>query len=130
MVQTTGAGHSSDTMKAQRQVVQRQLLKSWTCWSLLPLWVMIPAELPAADIDYNRNVRPILSDNCYPCHGPDANTRKADLRLDIEDGAFRTRNGVAVIVRGKSAESEFVRRISASDDDRMPPVNSNRSLSA
>ena len=92
------------------------------------MWMLILAQLPAAEIDYNRDIRPIFADKCYPCHGPDANARQAELRLDIEDGVFRA--GEGVIVRGKSSESELVRRISASDDNyRMPPVDSNRSLS-
>src|SRR5207247_1473222 len=87
----------------------------------------------AADppIDFARDVRPILSDNCYFCHGPDEKARKAKLRFDTKEGAFRVRDGEAVIVPGKSAESELIRRITAEDaDERMPPLKANRHLTA
>ncbi|MBO0698846.1 MAG: DUF1549 domain-containing protein, partial [Zavarzinella sp.] len=87
----------------------------------------------AADppVDFGRDVLPILSENCFFCHGPDAKARKADLRFDTKDGAFRKRDGEAVIVPGKSVESELVRRITAEDaDERMPPPKSNRKLTA
>lgn len=78
-------------------------------------------------VDYNREVRPILSDACYHCHGPDEGTRKAKLRLDTKDGLFRTKD--PVIVKGKSAESELIKRIYTHDeDDLMPPAESNRRL--
>ena len=80
-------------------------------------------------VDFNREVRPILSDTCYHCHGPDEGTRKAKLRLDTKDGLFRTKD--PILVAGKSAESELIKRIFTSDeDDVMPPLGSNRSLSA
>ena len=52
-------------------------------------------------IDFDREIRPILSEFCYACHGPDAKARKADLRLDRKEDAFRDRSGSAVIVPGK-----------------------------
>ena len=80
-------------------------------------------------IDFDRQVRPILSDNCYKCHGPDAKARKADLRLDSKDSAFRTKNGKTVIAPGKSGYSELVRRITSLDPEEvMPPPKSNRKL--
>ena len=83
-------------------------------------------------VDFNRDIQPILADNCYSCHGPDEKKRKAKLRLDTKEGAFRIKDGKAVIVRGQSAQSELYRRISASaeDDDHMPPVKSKRHLTA
>ena len=80
-------------------------------------------------IDYNLHIRPILSDRCFKCHGPDANARKADLRLDIPEGAFAalkdTPNAHA-IVPGKPEESEIYLRISSEDTSQvMPPVKSN-----
>ena len=50
----------------------------------------------AKDIDFSREVLPILSDTCYHCHGPDENKREADLRLDMKEGLFRTEDGVTV----------------------------------
>src|SRR5260370_6262573 len=85
----------------------------------------------AASIEYDRDIRPILSDNCYQCHGPDEKARKAKLRLDMKDSAFRVEDGVAIIKPGKSAASELVRRITTSDtDDLMPPPRSNHKLTS
>src|SRR5690348_9367022 len=65
-----------------------------------------PTPTPAP-IDFNRDVRPILSENCYQCHGPDKNQRKADLRLDARDSALE----LEAIVPGQPDESELVARI-------------------
>src|SRR5438552_150705 len=86
-------------------------------------------RLSAADagsVDFNRDVKPILSDNCYQCHGPDENARKARLRLDTKEGAFAPRkNGQPVVLAGKSADSELIRRIISTDPDEvMPPPKS------
>jgi len=76
----------------------------------------------AAPVDFGRDVRPILSDKCYHCHGPDETGRKGKLRLDTREGALRVKNGSTVIVPGKSADSDLVLRItSADEDDMMPP---------
>ncbi len=85
----------------------------------------LAAGAAAADrpVDFNRDVRPILSDKCFACHGPDEKQRKADLRLDTQDGAAE------VITPGKPAESEMVRRITAADEsERMPPKKSGKAL--
>ncbi len=77
-------------------------------------------------IDYNRDIRPILSDKCFFCHGPDASHREADLRLDDENIAKEW-----VIIEGKPLESEVIRRITSEDEsERMPPVESGKKLSA
>lgn len=82
-------------------------------------------------VDFQRDVRPILSDRCYPCHGPDAKERKARLRLDTKDGAFRVRRGESPIVPGKPKASELLRRVATTDDDeRMPPPKSGPALRA
>src|SRR5580765_1273782 len=82
-------------------------------------------------IDFTRDVRPILSDNCYQCHGPDEQARKAKLRLDTKDGAFRIKDGKSIIIPGKSPESEIIRRVTQTDpDEMMPPPKSNRKLTA
>ena len=91
--------------------------------------VAVPVRAADPPVDFARDVLPILSDNCFHCHGPDEKARKAKLRLDTKEGAFRVRDGEAVIVPGKSAESELVRRITADDPDEvMPPPKSNRKL--
>ena len=83
---------------------------------------LLGRTLAAAPVDYGREVRPILSDKCYHCHGPDEGARKAKLRFDTREGAFRLKDGAAVIVPGKSAESELIFRItSAHADEVMPP---------
>ncbi|MBW3541222.1 MAG: hypothetical protein KY476_13215, partial [Planctomycetes bacterium] len=76
-------------------------------------------------MDFARDVRPILSENCFQCHGPDADQRQADLRLDRREDAFAKRDGGAVLVAGKPHESELFRRIASDDPDlRMPPPDS------
>ena len=78
-----------------------------------------------AKIEFNRDVRPILSDNCFHCHGPDANHRKADLRLDLRDEAVKAE----AFVPGKPDESELIERIFSDDaDDLMPPPDSHKKL--
>lgn len=83
-------------------------------------------------IDYNLHVRPILSDRCFKCHGPDAKQRKADLRLDQAEHAYaalKKNPGAHAIVPGKSNASEVYLRISSGDTSyQMPPVSSNLSL--
>ncbi|HEY1051293.1 MAG TPA: PSD1 and planctomycete cytochrome C domain-containing protein [Prosthecobacter sp.] len=83
----------------------------------------------AAAIDFSRDIQPILSENCFHCHGPDANERKADLRLDVEMDAKTVRDGVAAIAPGKSHASTVIERIFSSDPDEvMPTPKSNRKL--
>jgi hypothetical protein len=79
-----------------------------------------------AEVDFSRDILPILSDKCFHCHGPDAKARKASLRFDTKEGAFRVRKGKSVIVPGKGDASELIRRILADEDERMPPIESNR----
>src|SRR5690349_24785673 len=82
-------------------------------------------ETPARPIDFNREIRPILSNRCYACHGPDAAKRKGvakPLRLDTEAGAFEDLGGYSAIVRGKPEESELIQRIASDDPNEvMPP---------
>ncbi len=105
----------------------------WTriCACLLPwLALALPAGAsPASGVKYNRDIQPILSENCFPCHGTDSTSRKAGLRLDqfgaatnkLDDGAF-------AIIPGNPEKSEMIRRIFATDDDHMPPAKVNKIL--
>ena len=80
------------------------------------------AEPAPATVRFNRDIRPILSDNCFACHGPDEDDRGGDLRLDVRDEAIADRGGYAAIVPGKPDESEILRRILSHDaDEVMPP---------
>jgi hypothetical protein len=79
----------------------------------------------AGKISYNRDIRPVLSDNCFFCHGPDKNKRKGKLRLDVREEAIARE----AFVPGKPDESELIRRIFATGtDDLMPPAESHKSL--
>ncbi len=88
------------------------------------------ATQPATSVDYLRDVRPILSEACYACHGPDEASREAELRLDqLESATSETPSGSVAIVPGKPGESELVRRISSEDPDEvMPPIDSGKTL--
>lgn len=83
-------------------------------------------------VDYNRDVRPILSDNCYRCHGPDEGERSTELRLDDEASAFSALTlGGHAVVPGNPGKSELVRRISSDAPEvRMPPPETGKTLSA
>ena len=82
-------------------------------------------------IDFQRQVRPILSDNCFLCHGPDKGTRMADMRLDVKEEAMAPRKNGSVIVPGKPDESLLVKRIFSDNPGyRMPPTFSHKTLSA
>ncbi|HTN74881.1 MAG TPA: DUF1549 domain-containing protein, partial [Pirellulaceae bacterium] len=84
------------------------------------------AAVPA-QVRFNQHVRPILSNNCYYCHGPDDKHREADLRLDTRAGALADLGGYAAVVPGKPNESALLKRISSHDDDElMPPPASKK----
>src|SRR5690349_19684370 len=90
------------------------------------------AEAPVAKgkIEFNRDVRPILSDKCFKCHGPDSAARKADLRLDRREDALAEHDSGRSIVPGKPDDSALVHRIETTDEDEiMPPPKSNLKLS-
>ncbi|MGE3780568.1 MAG: DUF1549 domain-containing protein, partial [Pirellulaceae bacterium] len=98
------------------------------------LMVLSSAVVSAAaepTLDYNRDIRPILSETCFPCHGFDERAREAELRLDLADAAYQERDGTTPIVPGNPQGSEVWRRIVSEDPDRqMPPPDSKRSLDA
>jgi hypothetical protein len=97
-------------------------------FALLALGVMSTGDT-AAEVDFNRDVRPILSDKCFACHGPDAQQVKGDLRLDLSANAFRVQDGHAAIVPGDPAKSEVILRITSTDPDEiMPPAESHKEL--
>ncbi len=80
-------------------------------------------------VDFSREVRPILSDKCFACHGPDEGPRQADLRLDTKEGASADRGGSQVIVPGDAAASRLYQRISHKQEiARMPPPSADRQL--
>jgi len=103
------------------------------CVSLLLLAVAIcaapraprltaPAAYAAQDVQFNRDIRPLLSNRCFYCHGPDEKNRKAGLRLDTFEGATKDRGGYRAITPGKPDESELLRRVTAHDaGEVMPP---------
>jgi hypothetical protein len=100
---------------------------------VLPVLVcgLLPLTSFAAELDYNRDVRPILSENCFSCHGFDEKSRKGKLRLDLAESAYAERNGVARIKPGDPAASEVWLRITSSEaDEVMPPPESHATLTA
>ena len=94
--------------------------------------LLAPAFLRAEEkLDFNRDIQPILSENCFHCHGPDKAERKGGLRLDEEKAAKEIKDGLAAIFPGKSADSEIIKRILSHDPDEvMPTPKSNRRLTA
>lgn len=89
-------------------------------------------DAPASAPDFSRDIRPLLSNACFACHGPDAKTRKRGLRLDTEEGAHRLLpSGRRAVVPGDVEASELVRRITSDDPEiRMPPADSGKALNA
>jgi len=105
----------------------------WILPVFLALCSMAAADGPATagrKVDYRREVRPILSDKCFKCHGPDEKERKAGLRLDTVEGFMAaTDSGAVAIVPGKSGESELLTRVTHTDGDmRMPPASTGKTL--
>ena len=83
----------------------------------------------AAKLSFNEHIQPILSENCYQCHGPDKNTRKADLRLDRADDAFAPRKRGPAIVKGDPDRSQIIARLFLKDPEEvMPPPETHKTL--
>src|SRR5688572_20371622 len=115
----------------------KNVLKSWLlCMALLAFASAIAnaadKKAPASGkVDFTRDIRPILSDSCFHCHGPDESTRKAKMRLDTKEGALAERKGRFPVIPGKPDESEIIKRIFSDDpDEQMPPPDYARQLSA
>src|SRR5580692_8641826 len=102
-------------------------------WIMLVLGLLCRRAVCAdAPVRFNRDIRPIMSDTCFRCHGPDQRARMAGLRLDIRDEALRkTKSGVTPIVPGAPDQSAIVERISASNPARiMPPQYAHKELTS
>ncbi|WP_013630593.1 PSD1 and planctomycete cytochrome C domain-containing protein [Rubinisphaera brasiliensis] len=101
-----------------------------TAAALLSGLFLLPATSQAG-VEFNRDIRPILSDKCFACHGPDASTREADLRLDLRDDAIRDLGGYRAVVPGNPENSLIIERITSTEDyERMPPPDHGKPLTA
>ncbi|MGB4709702.1 MAG: PSD1 and planctomycete cytochrome C domain-containing protein [Fuerstiella sp.] len=97
---------------------------------LTVIFVALSTPAFGGDVDFNRDVRPILSNHCFTCHGPDAETREGGLRLDLREAATGAGDsGARAIVPGDVSASEIIRRVTATDPDvHMPPANGPKAL--
>ena len=103
----------------------RRVFAGWSGATTL----LTAAVAGAAEISFDRDVRPILAEHCFACHGPDAGSRAGELRLDLREGALADRDGVRAIVPGNLGASEAVTRIRSTDPDViMPPPETNKRL--
>jgi hypothetical protein len=106
--------------------------RGWRCVVFLAAVLEVTCaavSVHSAEVSFNREVRPILSEKCWACHGP--GTQEASLRLDLaEQATSETESGVIPIVPGELERSEMIRRIEATDDSRMPPDDSHKELSS
>ncbi len=125
-------------MSTTRGNVEMQILRMFFVCSCCLTSMLIAgaahAQSASAKVDFNRDIRPILSENCYQCHGPDKNQREAELRLDVKDGLFANRGEkpsekYAIVAAGQPAKSALFNRITTTDkDEHMPPADSGRAL--
>ncbi|MFN0053139.1 MAG: PSD1 and planctomycete cytochrome C domain-containing protein [Planctomycetales bacterium] len=107
----------------------RWLLSSAICLAVATVSIPSQAADETPRVEFSRDIRPILSNVCFDCHGPDKNQRKADLRLDQREDLYRDQGGYALIVPGKPAASELYSRIVDPDEtQRMPPPDALRQL--
>jgi len=93
-------------------------------------WAALFPASAAARVDFNRDIRPLLSDTCFACHGPDTQKVKGGLRLDVREQAVKpAKSGKIALVPGRPEESELVRRLQTTDEDAvMPPPESHKTL--
>jgi hypothetical protein len=118
----------------QQKILIAPHLCLWMCMGSAMVALALGGQSAAAAdqaIDFSRDIRPILSDTCFNCHGPDANKRKAKLHLDDQNSVFTKRDGIAAVVPGDLKASELIQRIISTDpEERMPPAKSIRKLNA
>ncbi|MDG2185144.1 MAG: PSD1 and planctomycete cytochrome C domain-containing protein [Mariniblastus sp.] len=109
-----------------------KLLPVFSCLMLLAMMSSSPAQPdnPTERISFNRDIRPILSDNCFQCHGPDEHSRVTELRLDSRSSTMGDLGGYQAVVPGNIQQSELIDRINSHDsDEKMPPADSGKRLS-
>src|SRR5207249_6751533 len=105
--------------------LQGTLARFTSHWCLTAcLFLSFGLVTQAGKVDFNRDIRPIMADTCFRCHGFDPKARKAQLRLDVREEALKpAKSGAVPIVPGQPEKSEVIRRIFTNDeDDRMPPT--------
>jgi hypothetical protein len=125
----------ANTQEGGARLAPRTWFNSLRADWIKPLAIILISALLApagenAAVNYIRDIQPILSNNCFKCHGPDEKARKADLRLDTSEGAFADRGGYRAINREEPAASELLLRVTSADDaERMPPPESGLELS-
>ena len=111
-----------------RPIICRWLPAAAVVFCLFPVFAgQAPSTPPEKPVDFNRDIRPILSDACFTCHGPEEESRQGNLRLDTKEDVFADRGGYHLIVPGNSAASKLYQRISSRQRP-MPPVSSGRVL--
>src|SRR5437588_8451836 len=111
-------------MKHTTALLQHPVLLA-VFFTLSPCHLVTLSSARAAGPEYNRDVRPILAENCFACHGPDSAARKAKLRLDVRDAAVKA----GAVVPGKPDESEALRRVLSDDpQEQMPPPKAKKTL--
>ncbi|MFN7731319.1 MAG: DUF1553 domain-containing protein [Pirellula sp.] len=118
-------------MNLRSMLVRPRNSRLASVWLGLAASFALPSSLTLADepIVFNRDIRPILSDNCFYCHGPDKNHRQADLRLDTQEGLHGSAGQSGVVVAGKPEASSLLERIQSTDADQiMPPPDSGKTL--
>ena len=108
---------SHEDTKAQRSRTSLRAFAPSRETMLLLALLLVCRSASGADVTYNRDVLPILSEKCFKCHGADSAQRKAGLRLDVRKSATADRDGSFVISAGKPNDSELVRRIRSTDPD-------------
>jgi mono/diheme cytochrome c family protein len=132
------AGSAADGKGSNRKAIEGNVVDALRLLAgcLLLGFVVLAAPLqvtaadPAANVDFARDIRPILSNACFSCHGPDNDARQAELRLDVRAGIHGTADEPGPVVPGDLDASELIRRINSDDpDERMPPPESNKHLS-
>lgn len=126
-----GDGEACGTIDAARSAWNEPYLAHLAILPLLALAAAVATPISAADIDFNRDIRPILADNCFTCHGPDEGSRKSGLRLDLRDHALgKGESGNVAILPSDPKQSEVLRRITSDDlAYRMPPPKVGKKLS-